>query len=118
LIEIITGQDLVAAAGVPMGRTTRSFAVRRDGVVLGVLGIYPQARRWIMFMKMQPGVCGPDQPLGVKRAFLKVLAHLLRIAKSRNMPVHAIADPAVKNSEVPLRHAGFRHVEGNLFEWT
>ena len=118
MIEIITGQELTAAAGMPLTRTTRSFAVRQDGQVLGVIGIYPQARRWILFFRMEKGHAGPEQPLGVKRAFLKVLAHLLRIAKSRHMPVHAVADPNIPNSVVPLEHAGFKRIEGDLFEWT
>ena len=41
----------------------------------------------------------------------------MRQIKDKKLPVYAEADPEIAGSDVLLKHLGFEHLDGDIYQW-
>lgn len=86
-------------------------AIDDQGRPIAVAGLYAESHRLCLFSDL----C--DELRANKRALIRGIRALMAIAKKKNAPVHALADPAIPGSAALLEHMGFTHLTGDLYAW-
>jgi hypothetical protein len=118
LVEVVpaTADELRVLMGGKITATSYAFVVRQNGRVTGALGLYPHSRRWVLFGAI-PDQTRVEPSVALRRGYLVAMRKLMKVASRRAMPIHSSADPHVPNADVPLEHAGFRHLGAGLWEY-
>ena len=78
---------------------------------VGLCAIYPDGHRLCMLADIS------DQLRKDKRALIRGYRAVMAMATSKNTPVHALADPEIAGSAALLKHLGFKHLTGDLYQW-
>ena len=98
-----------------VGRPARTMrclvAVDETNKVLAVAGMYADGHRMVLFADL------PETFRQNKRALIKGWRALMGIAVQKNAPLHAVADPEIPGSATLLKHMGFQHLTGDLYQW-
>lgn len=106
-----TQDHIERALGGTLKHSAEAIALlREDGEVVGCAGIFPESSRLVIFSQLT------EEARADKRAIIKGYRHLLRIADTRNLPLHARPDPDIEASERFLSHMGFRKLTGDCWE--
>lgn len=106
-----TQQHVEQALGGMLKYSAEAIALlREDGEIVGCAGVFPEDCRLVIFSHLTP------EARADKRAIVKGYRHLLRIADTRNMPLHARPDPEIPASERFLTHMGFRRLTDDCWE--
>ncbi len=110
-IRPATLEDMTAIDGQPPPRTCRAHAAIEDGKVVAVWGIYPINTRFLLFSSLS------DEFLARRRNVVLGIAAVWKLLADRpRLPVLAIADPEIKGSDVLVRHMGFDHLHGDVWQ--
>lgn len=111
-IRPATLADLTAIDGTPPPHTARAMAAVEDGQTIGVWGIYPFNTRYVLFSSFSARFRQR------RRNFVRAVASARALIASRPpLPVIAVADPAIEGSQTLLRHMGFSHLHGSIWQW-
>ncbi len=110
-IVAATAEMIAAMDGTLPARTTRCIAAVENGRVLGICGVYTQKQSLVMFASLT------DELKRNKRAIIRGIQRIMRIAGDSAVPVYAMAQSDVPGSGRLLRHMGFEQVEGDLYRW-
>ena len=112
IIRPATREDLKAVDGEAPAKTTRALAAVEGEEVIAIWGIYPQNSRYVLFSSLSPKF------KACKRNFIVGIESVRQLLASRPwMPVIAEADPDIPGSDVLLKHMGFDHVFGRVYQW-
>jgi len=108
--EIVPGTAAaVHALGERLPRGARVLVGELDGRPLGLVGIYPERGRLIMFATLTPEAKHwKREILHAARSMIAQVAHL-------QAPIHARADPQIPGSARLLEHLGFRHLREDTY---
>lgn len=98
--------------GNDIAKSARMLAAIEDGRVIGILGMFPQGSRNVIFMDLTARLRA--QPRVIFRAWTMVL----RWIEQSRMPVHTMCDETIEAAERFLVHFGFRRVYQGVFVWT
>lgn len=109
-IELATAETLARSGADLLGKTVRAvIAVREDGEIVGVGGVYVDGHRQVMFADLS------DALRADKRALIRAVRMLQALAAKVRAPVHSIADPLIPGSRTLLEHIGFKPLAGDLY---
>lgn len=97
--------------GKPPWTVQAVVGVAEDGDVVGVAGVYPAQFRLVMFADMLPAMRAD------KRALVRGIRMLMGMVKPKRIPIQAVADPAIEGSATLLKHLGFEHRTGDVYQW-
>lgn len=107
--DIVPGTPQLMAAFGPLPHGSRTLVGILDGEPIGVVGLYPERGRMIMFSELKPPAKSyPQVILRTARTMLASIAHL-------QVPVHAKADPEIYGSARLLEHLGFVHLREDTY---
>lgn len=105
----------------PMPRTLRALAVVEDEKVLGVTGFYPENGHlvWVGHMTDEARAeMNRDKFTYYKLALVQCAKQIMAMAAERRLPVYAHADPDIQGSDTLLKHLGFTHAFGGIYNWS
>ena len=98
--------------GQPVHRTVRAWAAIDDaGDTVAIAGLYPNQHSMVMFATLT------DKARRNKRLMVVGVRKMIEAMGKYKIPVHAVACPTIKGSDVLLKHLGFKHHSGDLYEW-
>ena len=111
-LRYATAEDFLKLDGATPKRTGRAIAaVSDDGEVIGIGGVYPDQTRYVMFSNLG------EKLKANKRDLLKAIKGMRDLVKDLPyMPIIAEADPEICGSETLLKHLGFHHVFGRIWQ--
>ena len=109
-IKPATEELLIKFYGKPQ-RTQKSLVIIEDNEPIAVAGVYPDKERFVFFSDVKPGI----NMKNYKRTVIACTKKLLKL--THNIPVHAVADPKVEDSEKLLKHFGFKQLDKELYSW-
>lgn len=109
VIRPATREDFARLGKVAL-KSARGLAVERDGMLLGIAGLYrdgPTSRK-VLFSELT------DELRRDKRALIALIRAVTPLMSGR---VFSLADPEIEGSEVLLEHMGFEPYEGRVYQW-
>ena len=106
-----TSELLQRFYGAAPTRSQRAVVAVKDEKVIGVAGIYTDDERSVMFSDLT------DELRKDKRAVIRGVREVMKLASKRQMPVYAWADPEIEGSDRLLVHMGFEHYRDGLYRW-
>ena len=110
-VRAATAADLEAVDGTLPAKTCRALVLEDDNRRLAVFGIYPMNTRYVMFASIS------DECRANKRGMVTGIRAIKELIASRPpMPLLSQADPAIKNSDVLLKHMGFEQLQGSIYQ--
>lgn len=101
----------------PAPFTFRGLSVVDGERVLGVTGVYADSGRYVLVAKIADDARAQLRRGRHVRTLLTAARRMLSIAKERDLPVHAVPDPALYGSENLLRHLGFAPLYKDTWEY-
>lgn len=112
-VTLATPELLERFYGTPPARSVRAVVAVRDDKVIGVAGVYPDPRhgRQIMFSDLT------DPLRAERRAIVKGYRMVLERLVRPGIPVQTLVDHDIKGADVLLKHIGFRHLAGGVYQW-
>jgi hypothetical protein len=105
-----TRADVEKFLGTAQPFSCRAVAVEKDGVCVGVGGVYWDNGVYIAFSHIE--ACLRSD----KRTILKACKQVMKIIKDMGICVQAIPDPDEQSSEAFISHFGFQK-QGEVFVW-
>src|SRR5690606_27629585 len=97
--------------GKPPMRSQRAYVALKGDRVIGVAGIYTDTERNVMFSDLT------DELRKDKRAIVRGIRAVMRLAEKRDIPTCAYADPQIEGSGKLLEHMGFVHIKDGVYQW-
>lgn len=94
-----------------LAHSMRALAAVRGEEVLGVVGVYPEHGRQVIFMDVK------DELRSHPMAFARGSKVVMRWLRESRMPTHAMCDETIEAAERFLERLGFRRIHKQLFEW-
>lgn len=92
-------------------KSMSSVVVVDNGKPVGVAGLSLQNNMMVLFSDMSDEF---RQSKGYKRALVVGARKLMK--RFPKMPVHAKASPGIEGSEELLKHLGFTHIRGDIWQ--
>lgn len=93
----------------PLPRGARTIVGVLEGEPIGLVGIYPERGRMIMFATLTPKA--KSYPQGILRGARRLLEQVAHL----EAPICAYADPEIEGSERLLEHLGFVHMAERVY---
>jgi hypothetical protein len=103
-----TAADIDAYYGDRPRETMRAVVIRMDGVAVGVIGLAKEVDRDRAFSECKPVLCAHLRSIVVLRA----IKAFMKLVEASRIPVYAISE-----GTGVLDRLGFRHVDGDVYEW-
>lgn len=106
-IRPASAEDIISVYGSAPSRSMRAYAAVVDDKAVAVAGVYYYPDQVVAFSKINPEYA--HLKAGIGRGALKVL----RMLKSMDKPVLAVAEPSIPTSSEFLERCGFEYLRTN-----
>lgn len=97
--------------GSDLRRSGKAIAAVEGDRVLGILGVYPEPGRQVVFMDLT------EELKRHPRVLVKGSKTFMRWAREARMPTHALCDDTIEAAARFLEHYGFRHIHKGVYAW-
>ena len=105
-----TAEHFTALKGASPPRTVRAYTAVRGEDVIGIAGTYKEGIYTVLFSELT------DEIRSDKRTFVRLVRMVMPLIEPlMKGQTLAHADPAIRGSDVLLKHLGFEKLEGDVW---